>query len=247
LFIGLGMSGVSAVEARAQQVQVSPANRTIAITTTETAERRADVATLQVGYHLYGPDSAGVYAQAAQVSQAVAAALEKQGVAKDAIESEGQGTGESRDVHGPEVTAEQRAQRRYEAQQSWSVKTTPAAVSGILAAAVAAGANESGQITWAVADEASLTAEAGTKALGRARDIASQMASGLGARIGSLMYASNQVEAIRPRAEFRGGLVGVEQGAGGGMVGGIYRQPMLKLSAPMITRSATVTAIFGIQ
>ena len=228
--------------ADAQQVQVSQANRTVAITTTANAERRADVATLHIGYHVYAPDSAHAYAQAANASQAIAAALAKAGVAKDAISSESQSTGESQEFRNSTLTEEQRAQRRFEALQSWTVKTTPEAVAGLLADTVAAGANESGRIDWTVSDEESLTAEAGAKALGHARDIAAQMAKGLGAKIGNLMYASNEVEAIRPRV-----LLGqVAQGYGAGMGGG-YMAPRLNLSAPMITRSATVSAIFAIE
>ncbi len=228
--------------AHAQQVQVSPANRTIAITTSETAERRADVATLHIGYRVYAPDSAGAYVQAAQISAAVAASLDKLGIANEAVASESQSTGESQEFRNGELTQEQRAQRRFEAQQSWTVKTTPDAVARVLAQAVAAGANTSGSIDWSVADEGSLTAEAGTRALAHAQQIAAQMAKGLGAKIGNLMYASNEVEAIRPRTSLRrmGG------GSGGG-VGQAALAPALNLSAPMISRSATVSAIFAIE
>jgi uncharacterized protein YggE len=233
----LGAGGVG--HAWAQQVQVSAANRTIAITATENAERRADVATLHIGYHVYAADSAGAYGKAAEASQAIGAALEKLGVAKDAISSESQGTGESQEFHSSQLTPEQRAERRFEAQQSWTVKTTPDAVARVLAEAVGAGANTSGSVDWSVADEESLTAEAGAKALAHARDIAAQMAKGLGAKIGNLMYASNEVEAIRPLNRF--------QGVGG--VGGMAAPPVpaLNLNAPMITRSATVSAIFAIE
>jgi uncharacterized protein YggE len=234
----LGAGGV----AWAQQVQVSQANRTIAITATENAERRADVATLHVGYHVYAADSAGAYAKAAEASQAIEAALEKLGVAKDAISSESQGTGESQDFRNNELTPEQRAERRFEAQQSWTVKTTPDAVARLLAGAVGAGANESGRVDWAVADEESLAAEAGAKALGHARDIAAQMAKGLGAKIGNLMYASNEVEAVRPRFELK-----MSRGGGGGMAADQAQVVVLSMNAPMITRSATVSAIFAIE
>ena len=237
-----GAFALSAGEGWAQQVQVSQANRTIAITTSENAERRADVATLHIGYHVYAPDSAHVYAQAAEVSQAIAAALAKAGVARDAISSESQSTGESQEFRNNELPQEQRTQRRFEALQSWSVKTTPDAVAGVLAEAVAAGANESGRIDWSLVDEESLTAEAGTKALAHARDIAAQMAKGLGAKIGNLMYASNEVEAIQPRMMARMG-----RGSGAGAMAESVQVVTLSLSAPMITRSATVSAIFAIE
>ena len=240
----LGAGGVE--RARAQQVQVSQANRTIAITTTENAERRADVASLHIGYHVYAADSAGAYAKAAEASQAIGASLEKLGVAKDAISSESQSTGESQEFRSSELTPEQRAQRRFEAQQSWTVKSSAEAVGRGLAGAVSAGANTSGSVDWSVSDEASLSAEAGAKALVHAREIAVQMAKGLGAKIGNLMYASNEVEAIRPRiALSRRGGVGL--GYGAGMGADQAQVVVLNLNAPMITRSATVSAIFAIE
>jgi uncharacterized protein YggE len=239
--VALGAGCIGGVQA--QQVQVSQANRTIAITTTGNAERRADVATLHIGYHVYAPDSAGAYAQAAQLSQAIAGALDKLGVAKDAISSESQSTGESQDFRNSDLTPEQRAARRFEAQQSWTVKTTPDAVAKVLAEAVGAGANTSGSIDWSVADEESLTAEAGAKALAHARDIAAQMAKGLGAKIGNLMYASNEVEAIRPlRAMVADRLQSFARLSAAPPIAA-----PLNLSAPMITRSATVSAIFAIE
>ena len=155
------------------------------------------MATLHLGYRIFAADSGSVYADAARTSNAIAAALDKAGVAKDAIESQGQSTQPMLDVQNRDLSADERARRKFEAQQSWTVKTTPDAVAKVLAVCVTAGANESGQVDWSVSDEASLTAEAGTKALARAKVLATQMANGLGARIGNLMYASNEVEADR--------------------------------------------------
>ena len=199
------------------------------------------MATLHLGYRIFAADSGSVYADAARTSNAIAAALDKAGVTKDAIESQGQSTQPMLDVQNRDLSADERARRKFEAQQSWTVKTTPDAVAKVLAVCVTAGANESGQVDWSVSDEASLTAEAGTKALARAKVLATQMANGLGARIGNLMYASNEVEAIRD--QFRGGL---RQVSGAAMAGAVSA-PQLSLSAPMIMRSATVSAIFAIE
>ena len=223
--------------AGAQQVQVSPANRTIAVTTTDSAERRADTALLHVGYQVYAPDSSAAYAKAAQISTAVAAALEHLGVAKDAIASESQSTQPTQEFQNQQLTPDERAQRRFEAQQSWTVKTTPDAVAALLAAAVGAGANQSGAIEWSLADEASLTSEASTKALAHAQQLAGQMAKGLGAKVGNLLYASNQVEVVRLPTVMRAMSRGQAEKA----------TPELSLSAPMVTRSATVAAIFAIE
>ncbi len=235
--------GCYVADVQAQQVEVSQANRTISITATENAERRADTASLRVGFRTYAADSAHAYTDAARLSQAISDALTKAGVANDAIESDSQSTEPTQGFQNQNLTPDERAQRRYEAHQSGTVRTTPDAVARLLAAAVDAGANESGQIDWSVADEASLTAEAGTKALEHAQRLAAQMAKNLGAKVGSLLYATNQVEIMRPLPVMR---ATVGPGMGGG-IGASRMAPQLNLSAPMITRPATVSAIFSIQ
>ena len=112
----------------------------------------------------------------------------------------------------------------------------------MLAAAVGAGANQSGAIDSSDADEASLSAEAAGKALKHAQAIAEQMASGLGAKLGPLVYASNEAQALRVLP--LNGRV-----AKGAILGGIGSgtAPTLSLSAPMVRRSATVSAVFSIQ
>ena len=232
---------MGAAISKAQQVQVSAANRTISVTATEIAERQANRAVLHVGFQIYGGDSGAVYTEAAAISQAVAAALEQAGVVKDAVASEGQSTGPVQEYQVQALTPAERAQRRYEAQQSWTVKSGPDAVAKLLAAAVAAGANASGQIDWSLDDESSLTAEASTKALAHARKIAADMAKGLGAKVGGLLYASNQLEPGRP-------LNGQAMAAMAGAAPVVKAAPpKLSLNAPMITRSASVAAIFAIE
>jgi len=60
---------------------------------------------------------------------------------------------------------------------------------------ITAGANESGDIQWQLKQDDALQAEAAKKALNMARQIASQMAAGLGVKLGTLVYASNQTPA----------------------------------------------------
>ena len=235
---GIAGGGLFTAPAHAQQVQVSPANRTISVTSTDEAERKADRASLHVGFRIYGATSDEAYAQAAKLSNTIAGALAGAGVARDAIESESQSVQPVQPYeNNGQQTPDERQNRKFEAQQSWTVKTTPEAVAKVLAAAVQAGANNSGNVDWSVSDEDSLTAEAGVKALSRAKTIAAQMAAGLDAKIGNLLYASNQVEVARPMPMMRMGAMAKTADA----------PPQLSLSAPMISRSATVSAIFAIQ
>ena len=59
-------------------------------------------------------------------------------------------------------------------------------------------------MTWSVADQDALQARAAKLALDRARQIAQQMASGLNATLGPLVYASNEAPArIGPNRSWR--------------------------------------------
>jgi uncharacterized protein YggE len=229
--------------AHGQQIQVSGANRTIAITTTEEAERRADTAVVHIGYQLYALTSAQVAEQAGCASKAITTAILATGVPKDAMESQSQGTGPVQEYQLNQIPAEDRAQRKFEATQEWTVRIPAGDAARVLAAAVDAGANQSGNIEWSIADEASLSAEAAGKALKHAQAIAEQMAAGLGAKLGPLVYASNEAQQLRvlPINGRTGG------GGGGGMALAAAQRVEISLSVPLVHRSATVSAVFSIQ
>ena len=75
----------------AQQIQINKENKTIAITTSDQAEALADTAVITVGFHSYGKDQDGIYADATRTSNAIIAALTAAGVPKEAIESRSEG------------------------------------------------------------------------------------------------------------------------------------------------------------
>jgi uncharacterized protein YggE len=135
------------------------------------------------------------------------------------------------------LTDSQKAQRQFQVTQSWSVKSSAKAAASVLDAAVQAGANQSGQIDWDVADPDALEAKAAESALKRAHAIADQMAKGLGTNLGPLIYASNQVaeRPIPPMAMAMQAKV---------MSGGVAP---LAVSPQKVTRSATVYAVFAIE
>ena len=237
-------SAAAAHPACAQQVQVSGANRTLAVTTTAQAGRRADTATVHIGFELYGANSGAVTDEAGSTSKAVAGALLKIGLPKDAVQSEAQSTGPVPVYQENGESPQQRAERRFEAQQSWTVRTAAGNAAKVLAAATAAGANQSGAVDWSVVDEDALTAEAAGNALKQAKEIAVQMAAGLGAKLGELVYASNEAQAIRvlhmtARAQ--------QDNFATATVSAAAETVQLSLSPPMVTRSATVSAVFAIQ
>ncbi len=227
----------------AQQIQINKDNRTIAITATDRASAMADTATVHVGFVAYAADAQAAYAAGSKTSNAIIDALTAKGVAKTDVQSESQSVAETQPYELEKLPPAEQAQRRFQVRQTWTVQTKAVEAAGVLNTAVNAGANQSGQIEWSVADEKALEAKAARNALARARAIASQMAQGLGIQLGNLIYASNQApETPRLTMRMRGE---------GGVVGGILRNPAtsspLAIEPRKVKRSATVYAVFAIQ
>jgi uncharacterized protein YggE len=188
------MFTVLPVVSNAQTIQVNKENRTIAITATDKVTAIADKATLHIGFIAYGPDSNTAYANGSKVSNAIVKALTASGVSKETIQSESQQLQPVQNYQLDKLTEAQKAQRQFQVSQSWTVKTEADAAAKILDTAVKAGANNSGQIEWGFKDENTPEAQAAAKALKRARAQAEQMAGGLSAKLGALLYASNEVQ-----------------------------------------------------
>jgi len=230
--------GLIASAGYAQQIQVNKDNRTLAITATDTASAMADVATVHVGFVVYAADEKAAYAQASERSNAIARALAAAGIAKADLQSESQSLTETPPYELEKLTPEERAQRRFQVRQSWTVKVKAENAAKVLNTAVNAGANQSGQIDWSVADENALEAKAAGKALERARAIAAQMAQGLGIKLGDLIYASNQ-SAEGPRPVMMRGMAMKAETA--------PAPAPLAINPRKIERSAVVYAVFSIQ
>jgi uncharacterized protein YggE len=233
--------GLFAATVSAQQIQINKDNRTIAVTATDTASAMADTATVHVGFVAYAADADAAYAEGSKTSNAIIGALTAKGVAKTDIQSESQSVAETQQYELDKLTPAEREHRRFQVRQSWTVQTKADDAASVLNTAVNAGANNSGQIEWTVADEKALDAKAAGNALSRARAIASQMAQGLGIQLGELIYASNQAPQNPGPIMMRGTAMGVV----GSEVGVVA--PPLAIAPSKVDRSATVYAIFAIQ
>lgn len=227
----------AAIAASAQTIQVSKENRTISVTATDKVTALADIATVHVGFIVYGPDSDAAYANGSRTSNAIMKALTSAGIPSASIESENQSVTPVQNYQVEKLTDAEKAQRQFQVTQSWTVRTSADNAAKVLDLAVKAGANQSGQIDWSFKDENAPEAQAAAKALQRARSQAEQMAQSLNAKLGSLLYASNEVQAspIRPmmmRAMASPAMEKVEP---------------LAINPRQIEKSATVTAIFAIE
>ena len=182
-----------------QTIQVNKDNRTIAITATDKVIVMADTATVHIGFIAYGPDSDTAYSTGSRISNAIVKSLTAAGIPNDAIESENQNVSPVQEYQIDKLTPAEKAQRKFQVVQSWTVRTPADDAARILDLAVKAGANQSGQIDWSLKDENIPQAEAAAKALQRARTVATEMAKGLSVKLGALLYASNETQAQPPR------------------------------------------------
>ncbi len=227
-----------AASASAQTITVSKDNRTIAITATDRVLAMADTATVHIGFIAYGPDSDTAYATGSRLSNAIVKALTASGVPSDAIESENQNVSPVQPYQQEKLTPAEKAQRQFQVVQSWTVRIDAASAAKVLDLAVKAGANQSGGIDWSLRDENAPQAEAAAKALQRARTVAEQMAAGLNAKLGTLLYASNETQAtpVRPLMQTMAAPVPMARKA----------EP-LAINPRQIEKSATVYAVFAIE
>lgn len=233
----------SAVQAQGipmpSQSSSQPTNvRSIAITATDRVTRPADVATVHIGYQLFGAQQSALYSQAAKTSNAIIDALRAAGVPNDSIESEQQSVGPTEPYQLNQLTPAERDSHAFTAQQSWTVRSTPADAARIIDLASKAGANKSGQIDWSLSDPNAANAEAAAHAMQRAKAQAQAMATGLGAHLGQLLYASNEVQAspVRP-APMMAMQAKMDQNAAA----------PLAINNRQIETSATVYAVFAIE
>jgi uncharacterized protein YggE len=237
LLAGSGGADASWAQMPVQGITVSKENRTIAITATDSVKVMADVATVHVGFVVYGVDHDSAYAAGSQVSNAVVDALKAAGVPSDAIESENQNLAEVQPYQLNQLTADEKAKRKWMLAQSWNVRTAAADAARVLDLAVKAGANQSGQIDWSLKDENKPQAEAAGKALQRARTVAEEMAKGLNVKLGILIFASNETQAapIRPVMGMAMDRLAAPS------------PPPLAINARQIQKTATVYAVFAIE
>jgi uncharacterized protein YggE len=229
-----------AVTSMAQTIKIDKNNRTIAVTASEKATADADQAVVHVGFQIFGPDETSTYAEGSKTSNAIIDALKKAGVPDKAIESENQNL-QRNTYHDPQESQMDRDKKQFVLNQSWTVKTKPDDAAKILNIAVAASANQSGQIDWQYQDMNALQAKAASNSLAKAQAIAQQMALGLNVKLSGLIFASNQApeSPVRPMEREYNFL------AKGAMTA--PAPPPLAITPRQIEESATVYAVFAIE
>jgi hypothetical protein len=229
----------------AQSIQINRENKTIAISTTDEATATADIASITIGFEIYGPDAQTVTAEGGKLSHAILDALHKAGVEDKAIESSGQGVERNKEFDEKEKP-EQRAKEQFIFRQAWEASVPPQLAAEAIRVAITAGTNKSGAIDWRLADRKSLQAKAAENALVKARAVADRMAEGLHVKLGALIYASNETPntrlyLMRPT---QGLVLNTESSS---VSSTIPAGPPLEIRPQTIREEATVYAVFAIE
>jgi len=225
----------------AQDVQVSRQNKTISITAEESVLADAEIATLSFGYHNYAPSHDAAFRENVSTSDKITKALLDANIPKATIET-AQLSLEKVDPDNT-WTPEMKANRAFEAKQAWSVTVPVGQAETMVALAVRSGANFVADVDWDVVDPVALQAKASGAALAKARLVAEQMAKGLGAKLGELVYASNRA----PMNRALRGLISTESASISPVAPPPPPPPQLKLFPQKVKNEATVYAVFAIE
>lgn len=221
---------LAALPAGAQQsaqpeLKVDSSNRTLTVSANETVSVEPDLAILHIGFDTPLEDAKSAYADGARASNTIIAAIKQAGMPENSIRSESQ-----------YLDRDWKQQHKFKLSQQWTVKVPPERAAEILDIAVTAGATSSGQIDWTVKDEKALEAEALDHAASRAKANAEVLAKGMGVRLGSLIYVSNQLSAPQfPRPMMAMAMKTAEA------------PPPLAIEPHQVSREATVYAVFAIE
>jgi uncharacterized protein len=230
------------IAAVAQNIQVNKQNKTIAVTADQTVSVDAEIAMLHIGYHNYGATQDSAFRENARVANTITKALLDAHVSRENIETE-----KLRLEHvnpRQDWTSEMKADRQFEAEQSWKITVSVADAQAVMNLAAQNGANDVSDTDWNVADPLALEAKVSGAALAKARAIAEQMAKALNAKLGDLVYASNQAPPTEPQF-----MPFVRNGFGVGQGGGVFHseEPQFTLFPQKVHREATVYAVFAIE
>jgi len=238
------LTGVTTQTTNAQTIQINKENKTIAISTTDEATATADIAAITIGFEIFKPDAETASAEGSRLSHSIVEALHKAGVDDKSIESKSQGVTRNTNFDDKDSPS-QRAQRQFSFSQTWVVTANPKDAATILRVALAAGANESGNIDWRFSDRKALQATAAANALVKARSVANQMSEGLHVKLGTLVYASNETPVTKLYFPTAAQTVTVNAEAISSLVR--ISAPPLEIRPQTIREEATVYAVFSIE
>jgi hypothetical protein len=186
-------------EAATTSAAAGPAANTVTASGAGTAQAVPDTAEMSFGVTTMSPNAKTALDEASKVAEQIAAAVKKQGVAGEDIQTQ--------DVSVYPQTVDQDGKQivtGYQASLSVSVKVRDIAKLGeVISAANAAGANSISGPSFTVADPAPARAEAIDEAVADARKSAEAMAEAAGKSVGEVLSMSSSDVGMIPGPMYR--------------------------------------------
>ncbi|HEV2578517.1 MAG TPA: SIMPL domain-containing protein [Acidobacteriaceae bacterium] len=223
-------SAVFAQTSQGPSLVISKENRTLSVSAPGHAEADPDIADLNVGFVVYASTLQAAYKAAGDTSNAIVKAMLDAGASKSEIQSRSQRVSRLSDY--------EKKGMRFSITQDWAVRVAPKDAALILDAAVNAGANQSGDITWRMKSDIPLDTEAIRKASERARAIAAALAEGMGVTLGKPLFVTNNVSSgVTPRVYGYAGNAAME----------LKRTQPLAIETQRVERDATVEIVYALE
>ena len=223
----LGCTVANAQQISQPTLPISVTNRTLSVQAGARVASVPDQAILHVGFETQLGDAKQVYADGANTSNGIVAALKAAGIPQADIQSESQSL--DHDWAKP---------HKFKLTERWTVRAPAGRAAEILDVAINAGATSSGEIDWALKDRKALDEKALEAAMARVHENARALAKGMGVKLGPLVYVSNEapmqenaVPVMRDRS----------------MVMALKTAPPLAIEPQKISSEATVYAVFAIE
>ena len=227
------------LRAQAQELQISPNNRTVCVTAEDEVTLEPDIAIVNFGYQTFGPDQQAAMNDLSQKSRQISKALADAGVDPKSVETS------SLDVNrntyfDPQTPLEVRKQREFVARENWRVRVKAADASKITGISRSGGANTFQNIQWELADPNEAYVKANAAAIRRARTLAEKMASDMGVKLGKLLYLSNANPVGSPMAQSERIPYAMKAAPS-------PAELEFNVSRQLIRRSATVYVVYGVE
>jgi len=242
----LGVSAVllscAAPAVFSQTNEINRQNRTVEVTVTEFISVPAEVAEVTIACLTHGQTNDQAYQENLRIAAGVVKALLAAGVQKGDIVSGTIELREDRSDNKEKASANARISRLFAAEQTWKVRVAANEAQKIVDAAVHAGANGIEDVSWDVRDPEKLEAKARAAALEKARVTASELASGLGGKLGEPLYASNVLSGMM--ALFSRGALETQNTSVGGSSEPTFS---LQLFPEKVQKSAVVRVVFALD
>ena len=191
----LTLTGATAVPARAQDSGSSP--RTITVTGTGSASGTPDIAVVQLGVELRNTDLGEALASVNTTMDAVIAALEAQGIAREDIQTANFSVYQDAGVQP--LGAEAASELRFVVSNIVSVKVRDLSqISAVIQAALDAGANNVHGLNFGLDDPDALESEARALAVADAQARAQALADAFGVTLGAPLRIEEGVSGAIP-------------------------------------------------